>query len=282
MLEKLMNNPYILLISFVLGVFGTAFAIYEHYYNKERKEITYRRFTNSLIIKKKSKLEKLDIKYDGNPIDDFAVSRILLWNSGNRTIMFDDMVPTKELSIEMKEGKSILDYEILFSSEKTNNFSIEKINNNRINVNFDYIDKNDGVVVQILHTGTQEDIKISCKIKGGMSIRKYGGKFVLFGIKNESEMTNSQKIITKIIMLALFCFFPLLVIGSIVISIIFKILNSDYAFLYNFISHSPKDYFMEIVPALFGSILAIKITHDLLFLQMPKLLRPYSSENMYE
>ena len=55
MLEKLMNNPYILLISFVLGVFGTAFAIYEHYYNKERKEITYRRFTNSLIIKKKSK-----------------------------------------------------------------------------------------------------------------------------------------------------------------------------------------------------------------------------------
>ena len=68
MLEKLMNNPYILLISFVLGVFGTAFAIYEHYYNKERKEITYRRFTNSLIIKKKVNLKSLILNMMVTPL----------------------------------------------------------------------------------------------------------------------------------------------------------------------------------------------------------------------
>ena len=279
MLEKLMNNPYVLLISFVLGVFGTAFAIYEHYYNKERKEITYHRITNTIIIKKKSRFEKLDIKYDGNPIADFAVSRILLWNSGNRTIMFDDMVPTKELSIEMKEGESILDYEILFSSEKTNKFSIEKINDNRIIVKFDYIDKNDGVVVQILHTGTQEDIIISCKIKGGMSIRKYGGKIGIFGVKDESEMTKGQIIITKLLMIAFVLSAPLLYFVSTVLSIISCY---DYTFQYNSSFDSPVETILALIFSVFMELMGIKMACDFFLLQIPKSLRPYSSENICE
>ena len=43
--------------------------------------------------------------------------------------------------------------------------------NSSVKILFDYVDKKEGVVIQIIHTGKPESVAINCKIKGGHPIK---------------------------------------------------------------------------------------------------------------
>ncbi len=170
-LKNLMNNPIAWLVLALLTVISFGYAIYCQRKNKECKEFSYTRKSNSLIHKKKSKFEKLLITYDSQEIENLCVSKFTLWNSGNKTINNLDMVNTKEVSIHLSNNAKILDTEIIGVSDETNDFKIETIDDTSAKILFDYVDKKEGIVFQIIHTGTEEDISIDCKIKGGKPIK---------------------------------------------------------------------------------------------------------------
>lgn len=178
-----MSSPISQAFLGLLAVSSFIYAIICQRLNKERKEFSYCVKSNVLIRKKKSKFEKLSITYDGNHIDNLCVSRYTIWNSGNRTLNRSDIVDTKELTISIAETYEILDVELIACSEETNNFSIQKIDKQTAKIFFEYADKKDGLVVQIIHTGTDEDITIDCKIKGGNpmknKVNKPGQNFIL-------------------------------------------------------------------------------------------------------
>lgn len=176
-LTNLMSSPIAWTILSAIAIFGFIFAIISHFSNKEKKEFSYVIKSNALIRKKKSKFDKLMIKYDGQQIEDFYISKITIWNSGNKTINESDMVNSKEITISVEEGDLILDSEVIVTSEETNNFTIRKIDDRTIKVLFDYTDRKDGAVVQIIHTGTSEIVHIDCKIKGGKPIKNYNNDF---------------------------------------------------------------------------------------------------------
>lgn len=171
MLEKLMANPYAWAIISFIAIASFIYAIVCQHKNKEKKEFSYRQQSNSLIVKKKSKYEKLSISYDGQQIEDLTVSRIIVWNSGNKTLNKEDIVPSKELTVSTSEDQIILDTELIARTEDTNRFLIRRIDEHTVKIYFDYADKKDGIVLQIIHTGTKEDIKLDCKIKGGNPIK---------------------------------------------------------------------------------------------------------------
>lgn len=173
MLEKLMNNPIAWLILAVLAVASFIYAIYCQRVNKERKELTYANKSNILIEYNKSTINKLSIKYDNKEISGLCISRIAIWNSGNRVINSNDIANGKEFSISMNDGNQILDSTLVFSSEDTNKFRIKKINNNSIKILFDYIEPKHGAIIQIIHTGTKRNIDYSVKIKGGKTLKNY-------------------------------------------------------------------------------------------------------------
>lgn len=187
MLEKLMNSPIAWAILSLIAIAGFIYAIVCQCRNKEKKEFSYSLKTNHLIRKKKSEFEKLNITYDNQKIENLCVSKYAIWNSGNRTLNDVDMVETKELTIYTLNESKILDYELVLSSEKTNNFSIEKIDEHTIKILFKYVDKKDGIIVQVIHTGYEEDIQIDCKIKGGKPIRNTDNETVSNTIKNISN-----------------------------------------------------------------------------------------------
>ena len=45
-----------------------------------------------------------------------------------------------------------------------------------VKIGFDYADPQDGIVVQVIHTGSAADLEIGCKIKGGKQIKKLTGR----------------------------------------------------------------------------------------------------------
>ena len=157
----------------IVGVIGIVLAVVFYLKGKEKKEFSYCLRSRTLIRKKKAKFEKLSIDYGGKKIDDLCVSNLTIWNSGNKTLNASDMVTSKELTITALEDGKILDVEILKCSEETNKFSLQLFDEHTVKILFDYVDKMEGVVIQIIHTGTNDSIEIDCKIKGGRHVRNY-------------------------------------------------------------------------------------------------------------
>ena len=173
MLETLMHSPIAWAVSWGGTIIGIVLAIVFFQKSKEKKEVTYCLRSCSLIRKKQKKFEKLSISYDGRQIDDLCVSNFTIWNSGNKTLNESDMVASKELTITAIENNKILDVEILKCSEETNKFSIRILDEHSVKILFEYVDKMEGVVVQVIHTGTNKSLIIGCKIKGGKPVKHY-------------------------------------------------------------------------------------------------------------
>lgn len=172
-LERLMDSPIAWGILSTFAVAGFLYAIICQHVNTERKEFSYCHDSYPLIRKKKTVFEKLSIEYDGKSISDLTVSYFTIWNSGNRTLNCSDIVETKELTISAEEESLILDAEIITTTEDTNKFSLEKIDDRTLKIGFDYAEKKDGLVLQVIHTGSGDSIKIGCKIKGGKPLKMH-------------------------------------------------------------------------------------------------------------
>ena len=171
MLEKLMDSPIAWAILAIIAIVSFVYAIICQQKNKEKKEFSFCLKSNHLIRGKRTKFEKLSITYDGQQIEDLCVSKFTIWNSGNRTLNRTDMVESKELTISVADECRVLDVELIACSDETNGFSVRIENEHTVKVLFEYADKKEGAVIQIIHTGNDEDIQIDCKIKGGEPIK---------------------------------------------------------------------------------------------------------------
>lgn len=170
-LQELLDNTLFQAFLAIIAIVGFAYGFIFQRINKERKEFSFCLKSNHLIRGKRSKFEKLSITYDGQQIEDLCVSKFTVWNSGNRTLNRTDMVESKELTISVADECRVLDVELIAYSEETNNFSVKIENEQTVKVLFEYADKKEGAVIQIIHTGNDEDVQIDCKIKGGNPIK---------------------------------------------------------------------------------------------------------------
>lgn len=166
-----MDSPIAWAILAIIAIVSFVYAIICQQKNKEKKEFSFCLKSNHLIRGKRTKFEKLSITYDGQQIEDLCVSKFTIWNSGNRTLNRTDMVESKELTISVADECRVLDVELIACSDETNGFSVRIENEHTVKVLFEYADKKEGAVIQIIHTGNDEDIQIDCKIKGGEPIK---------------------------------------------------------------------------------------------------------------
>ena len=122
MLESLMNSPVAWLILALMTAISFVYAFYCQKVNKERKELSYTKATDVLIYNHTTKFEKLNIHYGSEPIDNLCVTKIAVWNSGNRVLQKEDFVKKNTPSITALNGSRILEASIIMESEKTNKF----------------------------------------------------------------------------------------------------------------------------------------------------------------
>ncbi len=207
MLEKLMDSPIAWAVLSILTIVSFVYAIITQHINKEKKEFSYIQKSNTLLHKKKGKFDKLSVSYNGQEIEDLCVSRFTIWNSGNKTLNENDMVTSKELTVTALGDNKILDVELIVCSEETNNFFTQIIDEHTVKIFFEYADKKDGAVIQIIHTGTDKSLKIECKIKGGKPIKNFVNETVPNAIRKYVRQDLLDKItvvISCIMMIFLF------------------------------------------------------------------------------
>jgi len=173
---KFLNQNW---IGLLIGAFVT-FIVSYIFYKKSltRASLSYQDHSLQLIEKSKQLLPKnIEILFDGKPITQLAKTYIALWNSGNTTLYASNIVAEDPLRLEFSKDAQILQAPVIKSNRDANKFTsmIRANSPNIVDFNFDYLDPDDGVVIEILHTDKKLDHKIKGTIRGLPKGVKYSG-----------------------------------------------------------------------------------------------------------
>lgn len=172
LIKEIATNPNYIAFGWTITIISLLSSYY--FYKKSHKEkLPKFKITSRILIRDYNSLvEDLSISYCNERIDNLTITNIALWNAGKETINKSDLVTKDKLRIELLENENyspkLLYAGILIENNRANNFLIETIHGtNEVCIDFDYIDHNDGVVLKIIHTGTEDKmVKISGSIKG--------------------------------------------------------------------------------------------------------------------
>ena len=160
--ERLPSNPYAWCITVIIAIISVVLA----YRSIPRKKIKCTYESRRLITKNKSEFSKLNILYGGKQVVSVTVTKVTFWNAAFPTIDKKDLIERDPFSITVNNGE-ILDLSVLEGEDTSNEIDINKIDNCSAKIYFDYLDRKEGGIVQIVHTGDEDSIVISKKIKGG-------------------------------------------------------------------------------------------------------------------
>jgi len=183
----------------VLGILiGFVVSYYFYYRSKREKSPCWAIKSNNLISGFESELPDLQVLFKAKNLKNLTISKILLWNDGNETISSQDLETINPLRIISKDDAEILDVKVLQINNKSSQITTKvDENNNQIKINFDYLDKNQGAVFQVIHTGlSSNDLCIVGDIKGVLSFNKkgdYPNWIKLISKKNPSKKDSIKK-----------------------------------------------------------------------------------------
>jgi|SRR6185312_10947907 len=239
------TSPLGALIGWIIGPIGVLVAVVVYFKQKKDRRPVYGKQTFPLIFKSGTTPKKLELFYDHKAVEKLTLTKFAFWNAGRETIRKEDISAVKPITIKSAKGATIYDSEIAYS-ELVNNFKITKIDDFTLGVDFDFIDLNQGMVVNLYHNGdSSDDIICEGAIIGGGSIKRGAvSQNVLFDkvafISNPvSYLVNSDTLYKKIIGWVLVP--PTLAI-VIPVSVVVFVLTLIYVPLVNF---GPKRFLLK-------------------------------------
>jgi hypothetical protein len=152
----------------VLGLIGLASGYIFYRKSLRIKLPMYLMRTENLIRDNVSSMSGLKITYNDHGIANLSITSILFWNNGSETIDEQDRVRSNPLRVSTNEGVQILDAKIAISNNQANRLSVNvDEQGNHAYLFFDYLDKAQGGIIQVTHTGlSSDDLSLHGDIKG--------------------------------------------------------------------------------------------------------------------
>lgn len=167
-ISSFLISPWFNGISFLITILSVILAYI--FYKKSSKNIVpkYTLTSKKMIANNISEYGPLTVYYDGHEIPNFTASEFVFWNDGNATLLHDDIASADPLRFTAAAPYEILSARIIKASSPANKFSVLcSPDSANVEVEFDYLDKGQGGVIQILHTGEKSgDLAFSGSIKG--------------------------------------------------------------------------------------------------------------------
>jgi hypothetical protein len=153
-------------ISVILAIVG----IYLTIRSKREKKPSFMMRTSSMIQGAKSRFPDLTVHYKGHgeDLEHFSVSLICFWNDGGETIHGADITESEPLRINANGTCKILGVSILQVNKPANQVKcVVARTKDSVAITFDYLDKGNGAVIELMHTGqSSKDLDILGEIKG--------------------------------------------------------------------------------------------------------------------
>lgn len=146
---------------------------------------------------------ELKLTFNERLVSDVYQTRLIFFNKGNEPILKDDV--TEGIVIHFEEADILRQPTILAMSRKGIEVSVKQVvrdGDNAIEIDFKYLDHNDGAVIEVLHT-TSQGVKASGNIIGTNKIR-YIGEFV---------PSYDRPLVNVVMRMALYVVMPIVAIG---------------------------------------------------------------------
>jgi hypothetical protein len=197
-LQDLAQNPVFTISGFVIGLLGLVLAIIFFIKSRRFKAIKFTVSSRTLVENLRSELDGLEVSYKQVPQERITVSKVYIWNNGTDTIRDSDLTEISPFRLNFDGGAQLLDARIIFSTEPSNkflidppNFPTDAVTGTFLNMSFDYLDRLEGVTLQLVHTGsTKQKIILEGKIKGARPIS--GLRNVSLPLKSGSFFFNQK------------------------------------------------------------------------------------------
>lgn len=168
----LTSNPLFVLGGFIIGLFSFLGMIYFYTKSKEERIPCYFIKSTNVFQDLNVKFDALKVSYNEEIIDNLTVTTLFFWNSGKKTIRDVDIAQNDPLILTIKDGYKILNIKLLNNSSKKNNYKTELASDSlSAKLMFDYIEKDEGMIVQLTHNGSSShDVNLSGAIIGSKKI----------------------------------------------------------------------------------------------------------------
>lgn len=182
-ITEIASSPVIPVISLVVAVISLVVAFVFYRRSRRDKQPCYAIYRQAVIENRKSILPGLSVLYNDEKQQFITVANIAFWNAGNETIRAADIATADPLRITVPDDVRVLSAELRKYSDDANQCGIAdpevtKDGSTDIRITFDFLDKENGMLVQIVHNGEEKTlISVTGKIKGARTLtRRLSGK----------------------------------------------------------------------------------------------------------
>lgn len=243
-LELFKDNPWLNIVFLFLAIISILLAVIFYIRSLKTRKPVYSKQTNRLVNSELSALSNLEIKYNKSIIENLSVTKIAIWNSGKEPIRQTDIASSDPLKILASDDVELYDFELI-NHNTVNNIELIKDQLTSIKVSFEFLNYNDGFILNIFHNGkSSEDIIIKGTFVGSEKITE--------GIRKEYFLTkvnylsnpllklfDSKYLILKI--LGVLLAFPL----ALLITPLFMISVPMDIFFDKIMNKTPKEFFFN-------------------------------------
>ena len=141
------------LVLFALGVAGLVAFVFGYFLSRKTREPTWAWYSANLMAGLTTQYAGLTVRFGDTTIDSFSVSKVAFWNDGRETIDASDMA--KPVVITMPQTVRLLGCDVIYRTAEVTKFtaSIRPGEGRVVEIGFEFLDKGQGGVVQIIHDG---------------------------------------------------------------------------------------------------------------------------------
>jgi hypothetical protein len=144
-------------IGTLIGLCGTIIGIVLAFAFAPRPRLAAQVNTLELVGPNAVLPHEIEFFFQGKKVPQVTLSKIAVWNIGNKTIQGHQIVNSDPVRIVISEG-SVLETVILHRTRAVNDFAcvLRSGSDNQIECRFDYLDVGDGALIQVIHTGNDK------------------------------------------------------------------------------------------------------------------------------
>lgn len=167
-----LNDPEVLAslswIGTAIAVLGFVFAYYFYVKSKRTKQPYCITFSSAITGKVLRTVPDLELTYKKRPINNLALTKLVFWNAGAETIHSSDIPEKSPFLIKLNGDAKILNCNLEFVKKEASAIAATVAPaQDQIMVTFDYLDRNDGFVLELLHTGeSDKSVEVCAVFKG--------------------------------------------------------------------------------------------------------------------
>lgn len=159
------------LISYTIAL-GSLIITFVAYMRSRRTQKPKYFISSASLRNEEFKDTTIDIKQGDRSLSTLTISRLALWNTGI-TLNCSDIAEKDSIRVEAGNDVEILEIQTLYSEQQNGCECKIAEDKKSISISFDFLAKNQGVVLKIFHTGKDSsDLSVKGSLKNGLCVAK--------------------------------------------------------------------------------------------------------------